>query len=292
MESANPLLPAHRPEAPSRRTSRMINAVRSIQQEASAEHWYGLAMTHSTDSEIKLVYLAKSEGLLRYEIAAIRRELESNSSQYGHQYYESDGDGGYDGPIFDFDSDSWYNANLSRFDRLFECFELLVEVVDSPAIKADVWLELAEVMRAGGLSNLASEYYKKSFICENRLETLLIEKQLYNFGFEGWASYKHGTILSCEQTIEKYPYYPGSYYSRGRERYEQGKYEDAIQDLNLYDSLKGHVDVEFYRLRGRIYCQLGNPAAACLDAANLLRLGGGIGAFSTGDWDDPNAPPF
>jgi len=292
MEPVNPLLPAHHPEAPSRRTSRLINAVKNIQQEASAEHWYGLAMTHGTDSENRLAYLAKSEGLLRYEIAAIHRELESNSSQYGHQYYESDGDGGCDGPFFDFDSDSWYNANRGQFDKLFECFELLVEIVDSPAIKADIWLELAEIMRAGGLANLASECYKKSFICENRLETLLADRKLYNFGFEGWASYEHGTILSREQTIEKFPYYPGSYYSRGCEKYRQGKYEDAIQDLNLYDSLKGHVDVEFYRLRGRIYYQLDNSAAACLDAAELLSLGGSIGAFSTGDWDDPNAPPF
>lgn len=136
MEPINPLLPALRPDTPGLlcRAGGMLEAVRGIQQEASAEYWYGLAMAPSAESETRLAYAAKSEGLLRFEITTIRRNLENETGD--EKYWEIDSDGENWG--YYFDSEFFYNHNQNKFFILRECYTYLVNLADSSVIKYDI----------------------------------------------------------------------------------------------------------------------------------------------------------
>lgn len=167
MEPVNPLLPALRPDTPGllRRAGGMINAVRGIQQEASAEYWYGLAMALSADSENRLAYFAKSEGLLRYDIGIICQLLESSRKNNEYtRWRESKYDGGSAYPSFS--EELWYNGSTFLIDKLFGYYELLVKLAESSAMKADLWIELAQLFNGSPyrLPQRASESYSKSLM--------------------------------------------------------------------------------------------------------------------------------
>ena len=292
MEPVNPLLPALRPDTPGllRRAGGLINAVRNIQQEASAEYWYGLAMVSSANSETKLAYAIKSERILRHEIATIRRTLEIEKGDEKYQAIDSD-DGENWG--YYFDTVAFYDGNQNTFARLHECYTYLVNLADSSTVKADTWIELAELLIAYELPVLASQCYISSFTCENRLQTVLEESKLRAYyRKEGWDSNSGERILSYDEAIERFPDYLYSYYLRSEKNSREGRYDAALNDLNTYLSLSKSINPEFYRYRGRLHYKLGNTFAARQDAADVLRLGGRLGNFMGGYWSDPEAAPF
>lgn len=282
MEPVNPLFPALRSGTPSllRRAGGLIDAVQSIQREASAEYWYNLAMQLSDDNENRLAYFAKSEELLCYEVATILRALENENDE---RYNGIDSDGESWG--YYFESEAFYIDNQVVFANLQKCYALLVDLSQSSAAKADRWIELAELIKPYDLPHLASIYYRNSFVCENRLKTILDERRLSgSFWCETWVNHIDERILSNEQIIAKFPEYPDSYFSRSRKNSLEGRYEIAMDDLNLYVSKAGNMDAEFYKLRCFLHHQLGDTSAARQDAANVSRLGGRLLDFIDGDW--------
>ena len=246
-------------------------------------------MVSSANSETKLAYTIKSERILRHEIATIRRTLEIEKGDEKYHAIDSDGENwGYY-----FDTEAFYDGNQNTFARLRECYTYLVNLADSSTVKADAWIELAELLIAYELPDLASQCYISSFACENRLQTVFEESKLYSYSRkEGWDSKSDERILSYDEAIERFPDYLYSYYLRSKKNSREGRYNAALNDFNTYHSLSESIDPEFYRYRGWLHYQLGNTFAARQDAADVLRLGGSLGDFMDGNWSDPEEFPF
>ncbi len=282
MESVNPLLPALRPDTPAllRRTGSLLGAVQGIQQEASAEYWFGLLQNQALSTGQRKSIEIRCSDLLRRDIEAALKVLEEHAKQT-----DADGDEKYMRPYGDvygwfFDVDDFYNDYWELFDALFSNQHKLAQLQNDPASQAQIMLDGANFIKEIAPSTLYTKYLSSALLLDYRITTI---QELTKYD-----SYWGEAEFVLTHIIDNNPNEQEPYLRRAWRRENACRYGEALKDLDVYISLV-QTNASAFKLRGRVRNFLGDVSGMLEDAKAAERLGAVLEKW----WlDPPTELPF